>query len=548
MSGRVVILGLDGGTWRVFDKFVAAGHMPNLSGLLERGHRADLMSTVPPITPVAWSSVATGMNPGKHGVFGFMSARDDPGSYSPPPARSTAVRRPTFWRAASDAGRRTVVLSVPLTYPAEPVNGYMVTGMFTPEGASGCTHPPELRDLLERSDSMPKFQLDFTRRRQRGRGEAMLERALSGGADDYFRDLDDTQDRLMRATRLLSKEPWDLVMAVLIGTDRLQHVLWDEVDAYDEAPDSPMSRRIAAFYRRTDEAIGEFARLAGDGHLLLMSDHGFGPCAGRFAVGRWLVDNGYSRYKARPAYHAAHELADRLGVKHLARRMLRGKAVSRAIRSEFIPLDWERSRAYFASGTYGIRINLRGREARGIVEPGGEYESLRAEILERTLAATDPVSGGRVFSNAWFSNELYEGPEVGWAPDIVLEPDPGPGYALIAGDPGRPELVLPSRKSRGSHRPEGVLLLTGPSVRRTGGRSIANIVDIAPTVLRLLGLHVPPDMDGRALSEALETLPDPAELPFAQSGAHGHRGSTGGYSDDEEGEVRERLRNLGYID
>lgn len=547
MSGKVVILGLDGGTWGVLDRFVARGLMPNLGRLVEDGYRADLLSTVPPITPVAWSSMVTGTNPGKHGVFGFLSGRDEPGGYSPPPVSSATLAAPALWRMASDAGLRSIVLSVPLTYPAEPVNGYMVTGMFTPGNLPGATHPPDLMGRLVEHGSMPKFQLDFTRRRERGRGDEVLRRALSDGAAEYFRDLDEVQERLLDATRLLSREPWDFLMAVLIGTDRLQHVFWDAIDAYEERPDSPVSRHIAEFYRRTDDAIGEFARLAGDrGHVMLVSDHGFGACAGRFAVGRWLVDEGYSVYRPRRLYATARSVADRLGVKKLVHRVLGGRKVSRIIRNESVPLDWERSRAYFAAGTYGVRVNLKGRESKGIVEPGEEYESLRSEIRERALRVKDAVSGKQIFSHAWYREELYEGPEVSWAPDIVLGPDPGLGCALIAGDPGRPGLVLPSPKSRGSHRPEGIFLLSGPGVRGPKRHAVADIVDVAPTALRLLGVAVPAWIDGHLPKDAFEGLPDERTSVRHDGEADNRRDHA--YTDDEESEIRERLRNLGYID
>ncbi len=547
MREKVVILGLDGGTWSVLDKFVAAGLMPNLARLIESGRRAQLMSTVPPITPVAWSSMVTGTNPGKHGVFGFLSQRDDPGSYSPPPVSSVTVSAPTMWRIASDAGLRSVILSVPLTYPAEPVSGYMVTGMFTPGSVPGSTHPPDLLSRLEALGSVPKFQLDFTRRRERGRGDSVLRRALANGAAEYFRDLDETQDRLVAATRELTREPWDLLMAVLIGPDRLQHVLWDEVDSFSDGDDSLLSRNIACFYRRVDEAIWEFSRLAGErGHLMLVSDHGFGPCAGRFAVARWLVEEGYSVYRPRRLYGAARSAADRLGVRRLVRKAADTKGVSRVIRSESVPLDWTRTRAYFAAGTYGIRVNLRGRESRGIVEPGKEFEELRADIVERALAVTDPGSGRGIFSYARPAEDVYEGPHVRWAPDVVLGPNPELGCALIAGDPGSPRLLLPSPKSKGSHRPEGMFLIAGPRVSRSERVGRAEIADIAPTVLRLLGVRAPAWMDGHVPAEAFDSLPDQGGRPAPESGEGDDRDHS--YSDGERDEIRKRLRNLGYID
>lgn len=545
---RVLVIGLDGGSWPVLDRFMRSGHMPTLERLVASGRRATLTSTIPPLTPVAWASFATGTNPGRHGVFGFLSPRDDPGSYSPPPVTSAAVRRPTLWRLVSEAGMKTAVLSVPLTYPPQPVNGRLVTGMFTPGPGARCTHPPSLKDDLIAHDCMPKFQLDFTLRRERGRGDAVLKRSLSGGAESYFSDLEDLTERLLRAARYLIDGPWDLFVTVLIGTDRLQHVLWDEIEAFDSNPDSPLSRRIAHFYSSVDDAISELVAAAGPGaNVIVMSDHGFGPCAGRFALGRWLVEAGYAVHRPRRAYRAARGALDALGVKHVARRLVGRGAASRIVRGEFVPLDWSGSRAYFVPGSHGVRVNLRGREKHGVVEPGREFESLRAELRDRILKITDASSGCPVAANAWLAEEIYEGPETVWAPDVTVDPNPDLGYTLATGDLGAGDLVVASPKSRGSHRSDGILLLHGPGVKRAPEGAATHITDVAPTALRLLGLEPPSWMDGRPMTDAFEALPAARPIRVSDDTAEGGVPPES-RREAEEDEIRRQLRNLGYVD
>ena len=544
---KILIIGLDGGTWSVLDRFIAVGAMPRLKGLLRTGHRTTLLSTVPPITPVAWSSFATGMGPGRHGVFGFLAPQRDPGSYSPPPVRRDAVRAPSLWRLLSDAGLSTTVLSVPLTYPPEPVNGSMVTGMFTPESATDSTHPPSLRDELSSRGLMPKFQLDFTRRRVAGRAEERLERALASDASSYFADLEDMTERLAGASLHLMEKPWDLFVTVFVGTDRLQHVLWDDAVSSDSS--TTLGRRIADFYSSIDAAVGRLVDAAGPGAVVvLMSDHGFGRCAGHYSMGRWLIDEGYARHLPRRTYGALRAVLDATRLKTLAARtMVRGR-VERAVRASFIPLDWSRTRAYFQPGTYGIRVNLKGREREGIVEPGEEYETLRKEIRERVLEIEEPAGGGLIVSRAWFSDEIYDWPHTAWAPDIVLEPNPELGYHLVSGDLTSERRVTIAPKTRGSHRREGILLVAGPGVRASNSTSPAGIADIAPTVLWLLGQPVPKDMDGRVLSDAFDGAPAARSAGSGDPTApeSGDPPREGSFEDDEE--IKERLRGLGYVD
>lgn len=546
-GSRVLIIGLDGGTWSVLDRFMGLGKMPFLAEFSRRGHRADLLSTDPAITPVAWSSFATGMNPGKHGVFGFLSPQSEPGSYFPPPVRRDGVRAPSLWRRVSEAGLRAVVLSVPLTYPPEAVNGFVVSGMFTPEEAADSTHPRSLASELAAIDAMPKFRLDFSLKAGKGRREEELARALEADACNYFADLDDMTGRLGKAALHLGRQPWDLMVVVFMGTDRLQHVLWNEVVGC--SPDSALGKRICDFYGRVDEAIAELVTAAGDDTVtIVMSDHGFGPCHGSFGMTRWLIDQGYASHRPRRLYGTARAALDATGMKGLAARMMsKRRGVARAVRRSFIPLDWSRTRAFFQSGTYGIRLNVRGRENEGIVAPDREYESLRQELIERVQEIRDPSTGARVIAAARPSEEVYAGPEVRWAPDIILHPDPRLGHHLVPGNPIDTELIRPDPKTRGSHRREGVLAVGGRGVRRDADRRPRSIEDVAPTALWLLGLPVPSDLDGEGLRDLFEGTPRPRGIPGGATPRPRADGA-GEYTEEEQAEIVERLRNLGYVD
>ncbi|MBC7224594.1 MAG: alkaline phosphatase family protein, partial [Anaerolineae bacterium] len=207
---RVLVLGLDGGDWRVLEPLVAQGRMPNLGRLLERGVRGGLASTVPPVTAPAWASFLTGVNPGKHGVFAFQRSLDqdlDRGWVN-----GAAIRAPKLWHYLEGQGVRCAFVNVPMTYPPEPLPGYMVTGMLTPLGAEHFTYPPELSAELRARGYVTDLRI---RKVEREVDTAEQQVAL-------LRDLQDVARRRVEGVRWLwEREPADFLMVVFETPDRI---------------------------------------------------------------------------------------------------------------------------------------------------------------------------------------------------------------------------------------------------------------------------------------------------------------------------------------
>jgi predicted AlkP superfamily phosphohydrolase/phosphomutase len=253
-----------------------------------------------------------------------------------------------------------------------------------------------------------------------------------------------------------------------------------------------------------------------------MSDHGFGPAHKYVHINRLLADMGLLAFQQ----DAGGGLLRRTGVSmsslyRLLRRLdpwnLRGRLSNRlrqflrrqVDRAVAAPIDWTRTRAYAGRSTgESVYINLRGRDPRGIVESGAQYEGLRDKIIEALLELRDPETGGPVVAQAWRKEELYQGPQLPWLPDILFQVSPNPYLptdrlsvdALF-------EEIAPS-VGGGRHRPEGILIAVGSPFRREASIHGATICDITPTVLYLLGLPIPEDMDGCVL----EGLFEPAYL------------------------------------
>lgn len=557
----IAIVGLDGATWDLAGPFMEAGDMPALRRLVAAGASGVLRSTTPPVTFPAWSSFMTGADPGKHGIFDFT--RRLPGTYEIAFVSSRDRRLPTMWQVLSASERRVAVLGVPTTYPPEPVNGIMVGGFDSPvtTGIDGSfVHPRAFYDEM-RAAVGPYSITDFQELRiGRGWHDAALPKILA--AVDRKREL---------ARYVLEREAWDVFMVLFGEADTASHHFWMFADPSSPRFDATRAPRHRAalrdVYRRLDDALGAIvAALPSGATVLVASDHGFGGAGVTVLhLNRWLADAGLLRFhggaRALPSRvvrgarrlalmglpRGVQERAVRRGGRHLARR-LEGW-------SRFGTIDMSRSAAFSEELNYApsIWLNVRGRDPLGTVTPGAEYDDLVEDLRRRLLAWRHPTSGARIVHAVHRRDELYRGPCVAEAPDLVLDLALEDGYSYVCLPSTGAEAASVRRLSaaeyvagkgggmNGSHRAAGMWTLSGPGVT-PAVRAEAAITDVAPTVLHLAGLAIPSWMDGALLPGVGGTARIAATAPMAPASA--------GTGDDDgagDAELWRRLAALGYL-
>jgi predicted AlkP superfamily phosphohydrolase/phosphomutase len=509
---RVLIIGLDGATLDLIEPWVQAGYLPTIGELMAQGGHSPLRSVYPVLSSAAWASFMTGMNPGKHGIYDFVTREQ--GSYSLRPVVRQNMAGRSLWHILSARGLQVGVVNVPMTYPPEPVNGFLVSGLGTPSYRD-FTHPPELGKRLLQD------------------GYRVNRRTFHQNPGDEQAFIDDTFDistRLTQATlRLMKEEPWDFFMVVYRDTDEMAHAFWSYMDethpAHDAALAWPYRNAILDCYRRLDQSIKELLAVAGpETTVLIISDHGTGPLYKDVFLNEWLRREGFLVTQTPKSTRRA--LA-RLGLTRAnVSRTLRSLGLSRVERwikdllgeritalprdtwGDFAEvIDWSRTTAY-SYGYHGqIYLNLMGREPQGTVAAGEEFERLRAEISQALRRWTDPQDDQPVVSALYETDQVFHGPHVGHAPDLVvvmrdLAYITRQGYEFGY----RPDVVLtdPLTHETGGHRLDGVLIACGPGLATINHEAPpASLMDIAPTVLHLLGCPVPEHMDGRVLSERL---------------------------------------------
>jgi predicted AlkP superfamily phosphohydrolase/phosphomutase len=537
VSRPLCLIGLDGGSFAVLDPLLAAGDLPVLASVMARGAHGVLRSVVPPITPAAWTSFMTGKQPGRHGIYDFRLY--EPRAYRDSFVSSRALHDATLWEILTAAGRRVAVVNLPMMYPPRPASGTVVSGFDTPSVDAAFTAPPELRArILERC---PDYL--FVAVPDPADPNLETDAAFSDFVAQVERGL---EQRTRVALDLLADGPWDVFMLHHQDTDSLQHLAWRYIAGGNAEPER--RERVRQAYRRLDALLGQvLAALPSDALTVILSDHGFGDHTGRLFPNVLLRKWGYLSWRGLRRTRARRWLDKRLARLGIERRRDRVDAswetrVRTQAFADALPLRWRKTRAYVAlAEIYGLLyLNLRGREPEGIVRPGAEARALAVRLRERLLGVRDPRDGAPVFADVLHGEAVYPDDVGGRRPDLVLVPRPG--YTLRR-DLNPSLWVDHNRILSGTHRPEGILIVSGPGVRPGAVAAPPTLVDLAPTLLAYAGVPVPEDMDGRVLAELFT---EPLDVRYAAPADAAERRDEA-LSAEEEDQVMERLRALGYL-
>lgn len=548
---KVAVFGLDGVTFDLLQPWLDEGRLPNLAALLAGGASGRLRSTVPPVSASAWASFATGTQPGQHGLVDFTYPAQNGYDIQITNGHTRAV--PAIWEIAGAAGKKVGVVSMPMTYPPRPVNGFMLCSFLTPSQESRYTYPDELKEQLTAATG--PFPLHMSEK-GRGTDPARFVRAVKQME----------LDRTRAVCHLMDTQPWDLFVYVVETTDNLQHEVWHIMDPshprHDPAEAQAVMPVILDYYETVDRLLGEMLdRVPAGALVVVLSDHGFGPFHKFFHINNWLAAQGWLKFKRTPV-SLAKRLAFKLGVTPinalkwvtlfrlggLRKNVKRGRGggLLRKLFLSFHDVDWGRTQA-FSVGNFGqVYLNVQGERPAGAVSPAG-YETLRDEIAAAALALRDPADGARVVQQVYKREEIFHGIRAQRLPDVVLHTDRARYVSFGHADFGSNKVIEPSIGQTGHHHMVGIVGLRGPGVRPGLPLAEASILDLAPTILHYLGLPVPSYMDGRVLTEAFtdEFL---AENPLRTVDVDpGREPDTTAYDSEEEDVIMAKLRDMGYV-
>ena len=478
MSRQVILIGIDGGTFNLLIPWMKRGELQYLHELYNHGSKAVLLSTIPPTTPPAWTSICTGVNPGKHGLYGFQKRVGN--TYSLKLPSLSDVRIPRIWDYVAAHGIKSIVVNYPVTYPPKIKNGVMVSGMFSASTSRGkIVYPKEYGRLIP-----PNYRVEVSWERYSPKETEKLLNLTT----------EMVEARKELTLSLMEEVEWEFLAVVFTAADRVSHLFWH------------MKGLILKVYQKIEEAIKEITHRS-KSNVFIVSDHGFKGIKGVFRPNAWLMKEGYLETK-RNVKAAALSITRGIGEKVLERigalRLL--NVVPRDLLREanvayLSRIDWPRTKA-FSLTREGIYINLKGREVKGSVT-WEEYSRIVGEIASKLEKLRAP-SGGKLVRKVFTKKEIFRGYSINQAPDIVYVPDEYAWDPQLGG-----EEFKKSRKNA-DHHIHGVFMAYGPEIKENYTVGILSVVDVAPTILHLLGLKIPKYMDGKVALDIFREGSEPA--------------------------------------
>jgi predicted AlkP superfamily phosphohydrolase/phosphomutase len=444
----------------VFNQF--QDDLPTLTHLRQQGTWGELASSIPCITIPAWSSMMSSRDPGELGCYGFRNRADH--SYdNMTTSNSTAIKVKRVWDYVGDAGRQSVLIGVPQTYPPRPVNGHLISDFLTPGIESVFTYPAIFKQ--EVLNFVPDYPFDVKGFRTDNKS-ALLKRLIEM-----------TEKQFTLARHCLTTKPWDFFMYVNIGVDRLHHGFWRFHDPHHRLyePGNPFANAIRDYYRMADAMAGELVALAGDEvTVLVVSDHGVSRMDGGICVNEWLWRNGWLAFKTPPPEGQLTKLED-------------------------MQVDWTRTRAWSSGGYYGrVFLNVAGREPQGIV-PAAQVEQVRGELI--TALEHIPGPNGEKLNTTVFRPEAIYHEVRNVAPDLIVYF--GDLHWRSVGTVGHGRHYTfenDTGPDDANHAINGMFILYEPGRSGAGRVSGHQLMDIAPTVLDRMGLDIPALMRGRIIA------------------------------------------------
>ena len=555
---KVVIIGIDGGTFKIIDPMIKRGELPVLDDLMRSGASGILKSTYPPITAAAWVSFMTGKNPGKHGFFDFREYNPKEYILSNIPLEKDAVSEnvqnlhssrfhgQTIWDFLSEAGYEINVVAVPVTYPPWKINGRMVAGYPSPDYDKPKTYPPEWSEEIGRIFNMSAVNYSKL--------------------DEFIIECKELVKRKGKIILEQMKSKKGEVFAVVFSSsDFAQHYFWQ----FLEQQNHMYSSVISEIYKEIDKVAGQILDHCEENTTVaVMSDHGFMKHPVKyFNVNSWLLRESYISLKKNSGAVKINILTgilnyflDQLKNRKAHWRILLREKISRMpafiqrwaaqkyYQSDLI--DWDKTKAYRFKmyGTIdGIVINQKDRQERGIIDPVNDFEKLRNEIIDKLLKERDPATGKNIVVEAHRREDLYQGEYLDSAPDIVIMLNEDYiGGVDLEGDVI--SLVSEDVKETlsGIHDQDGILILKSVNVKKGIKINFADIVDVTPTILYDLNLPIPDDLDGKILYDIFNDSYK-KNLPVYYSRTARLENKQDLSSEDEES-VKESLRSLGYLE
>ena len=542
---KAVIIWVDAGTFTVINPLLKRGKIPAFQRIIKEGTSGQLISTIPPHTALAWASFATGVNPGKHGVYGFWHVGKRASMiYN----NSYSIRRETLWSMLNKANKKVILINAPMTYPPRKTDGIVITGLMTP-GDIPFTYPEKIRKEILRE--IPEYRV-YTHTDSHANKQLYLEEAKSL-----------LKARCDATLYLMENYDWDLLFSAFYYTDQIQHVFWKDMDPTHPGhdPDAPkmFKQAIPKAYEIIDDSIRRILNTIDEDTLLIvMSDHGAGPVYKYVFINNYLRELGLIKESRKGTMKVA--LDHLLGKFKITKGRLPSLSeyalapfraffrkmwgVKESQSMQFAKsVDWAQTRVFCAGCYAQLWVN------NDKIRSSSEYQRLIDYLIKKLYDLRDPENGVKIVDEVFRRSQIYWGQYANMAPDLFCVMRKMTYIQPGTTTPFRSkQIVTPSRNS-GDHRMEGMLIMYGKDVKSGYVLKDCSIMDLTPTILYLMDNKVPSDVDGKVLEDAFNPSyirehpvrrRDVTQISTEQE-QHA-------LSEADEKEILQRLKELGYME
>ncbi len=563
----LLLIGWDGATPELLERYLAAGKLPAVQKLIDRGSYRPLRSTIPPVTATAWPSFLSGKNAGKHGLFDFVTpGKDGEYQFDYTNGGHRRDRNDDICALLNRAGLAVGCVNVPMTYPPKAIDGFMISGLDAPDERSGIAHPAELFERVQQK--VGSYRID---NRHLGNMKTDDDRR---GAIAEFKRVESLRTDITLA--MIDEQPVDALIIIYNATDQVQHHFWHLQDpthpqcpGVESAEYQAFEDAIEQIYIHCDLELARLMEAFPEADVMIMSDHGAGPtCGPQVRLNNALAQAGLLTWantqgglKSKLASTADSFLRRTLSAKQKAALVRLIPGGRSAIESMSLPaVDWSKTTAFVYEGftlSPCVWLNRKSLFAQGTVEDGSAYDDACEQVISALTGLKDPKTGEQVIPKAYRSRDIYKGDLVAMAPDLILDWWEGNTFTMGKSHPKHdsespvywPEgPAVPGRDITGIHRRNGVLIAGGPHISLAQGeKEQADLIDVVPTALAMLGLTPPDDVDGKVLSDIISGRIEAGQTQDIAPSDEGDDQENREYTDEEKQAIEARLSGLGYL-
>lgn len=510
VKNKLLVISLAEATFDLIIPWMEHGELPVLKKFFNEGSTGRLKSSIPMITPQMWGNILTGKNPGHHGLFDFWQRGND-GKFKE--VNGSQIKTKPVWKILSENNLQSGIVNIPFTYPPQNIKGFMISGEDAPGAHRSIAYPNNIYDEI-----IKQF------------GRYRLKDIFPGGRkkEDYLTLVEeDVKKQTDVLSYLIEKKNWDFFITFYSATAITQHYFWKDMELKDDT----YKDIIKTAYKSIDTALDRLMKAAGpDTNIIIFSECGAGPLTSGIQINTWLEKEGFLTYKKINNSNGADSKEKSFKESYARSKIsgIRKNIQGRIPKSWYFfanknmhwikswiqtylagsDINWNKTYAFSRGKEGDIFINLKGRDPEGIVEPEN-YDQIRDHIIKKSLDLINPANGEHVVHKIYKREELFKGPFLEYAPDLIIE-FVNNAYMPSENDKNKDSIFVERWRANmnwptsGSHRLDGILLAKGPGIVKKENVTEAKIIDLTPTWLNLLNLDVPDDMEGKIISEILK--------------------------------------------